>query len=813
MGTFVAFLHESRELSMSIANSLRIVSSARVALTIFGLLAVSRARAATIVVNDVSDTLHGAGCAATGTGLCSLRDAITFANANAGADAITFGIGSGVQSIALTSALPSITDTVTIDGTTQPGFAGAPVIELNGAGAAGAVAGLQINALGCAIKGLVINRFGASAIVLNSRNNVVSGNYIGTNVTGAIALGGNPQAVLINSTSRGNTIGGTTVAERNVISGNVLEGIAIYSGGTAANVVQGNYIGLSASGTAALPNTGNGILISNSQGNTIGGTAAGAGNVISGNGRAGIVLTSVASTANLIQGNFIGTNAAGAAVLGNQTDGVEIEGGANTNTIGGTIPGARNIISGNSPYGILLDAGSGNLIQGNFIGTNVSGTAALGIQQDGIHIHSDSNTIGGTTASARNVISGNTQSGIRVESSTANANLIEGNFIGTDVTGMAAVGNGGAGVHLAGASNTIGGIVSGAGNVISGNLGPGIHIGSVSGDTGANNLVQGNFIGTDLTGTAALGNSGDGVEIGLSSVASNTTIGGTAAGAGNTIAYNGGTGVNVFSGTGHAILGNSLFSNGGLGIDLNGDGVTPNDACDGDNGANKLQNFPILTTAFSTGGTTTIQGTLNSVASGTYRIEFFSNTYCDPSAFGEGRTFLGSATVTTDVSCNGSFNVTLPVAVSSQARLTATATDAANNTSEFCSCISLETRYYTIAPCRVADTRNPTGPYGGPALAANADRTFVIAGKCGVPASAVAVAFNFTVTQPTAQGDLRTVPAGGTLPLVSTMNWRPGQTRANNAILSLGPAGDITTHVDQASGSVHLIIDVNGYFQ
>ncbi|HYT32819.1 MAG TPA: hypothetical protein VEO37_09515, partial [Thermoanaerobaculia bacterium] len=121
--------------------------------------------------------------------------------------------------------------------------------------------------------------------------------------------------------------------------------------------------------------------------------------------------------------------------------------------------------------------------------------------------------------------------------------------------------------------------------------------------------------------------------------------------------------------------------------------------------------------------------------------------------------------------------------------------------------------FYTLTPCRVADTRNPAGPYGGPALAANADRTFVIGGQCGIPSAATAVSFNFTVTQPAALGDLRTVPGGGTLPLVSTMNWRPGQTRANNAIIPLGPSGDILVHVDQASGTVHFIIDVNGYFQ
>jgi hypothetical protein len=120
--------------------------------------------------------------------------------------------------------------------------------------------------------------------------------------------------------------------------------------------------------------------------------------------------------------------------------------------------------------------------------------------------------------------------------------------------------------------------------------------------------------------------------------------------------------------------------------------------------------------------------------------------------------------------------------------------------------------YFTVSPCRVADTRNPNGPYGGPALAANADRSFVIGGQCGIPATAQAVSFNFTVTQPTGQGDLRTFPGGAGLPLVSTLNWRPGQTRATNAVISLGPSGDVVVHVDQFSGTVHFITDVNGYF-
>jgi hypothetical protein len=135
------------------------------------------------------------------------------------------------------------------------------------------------------------------------------------------------------------------------------------------------------------------------------------------------------------------------------------------------------------------------------------------------------------------------------------------------------------------------------------------------------------------------------------------------------------------------------------------------------------------------------------------------------------------------------------------------------NGDAFVAKIALGRSFFTIAPCRVVDTRNPIGAYGGPALLANADRTFVIANQCGIPSAATAVAFNLTVTQPTAFGDLRVVPNGVGLPLVSVMNWRPGQTRANNAIVSLPPSGDIVAHVDQASGSVHFIIDVAGYFK
>jgi hypothetical protein len=172
--------------------------------------------------------------------------------------------------------------------------------------------------------------------------------------------------------------------------------------------------------------------------------------------------------------------------------------------------------------------------------------------------------------------------------------------------------------------------------------------------------------------------------------------------------------------------------------------------------------------------------------------------------------------VTTDGTCQASFgSVSFPAAPGENV-ITATATDAAGNTSEFSDCavaITSAKSFYALPPCRVVDTRNAAGPYGGPALVANADRTFVFAGQCGVPVGAAAVSVNVAVTGSSAGGDLRLFAAGTALPLVSAINYNAGQTRANNAIIPLGASGDLTVHCDQASGTVHVILDVDGYFQ
>jgi hypothetical protein len=389
---------------------------------------------------------------------------------------------------------------------------------------------------------------------------------------------------------------------------------------------------------------------------------------------------------NTVAGNFIGTDATGNAAGPHGVFAlidIFVNSTSPNNTIGGVTPAARNLISGtgtggSSNPGILISS-SGNTVQGNLIGTNAAGTAALPNDM-GINIFlGGNNVIGGTTPAARNIISGNRLSGIEMDTS---ANTVQGNFIGTDVTGTAAIANGTFGIAVGGTGNTIGGTIAGAGNVVSGNGSMGIAF--AVGATG--NTVQGNRVGTDPTGIVAVGGqSVSGIEVD----ASNNTIGGTLAGAGNIVAFNAGAGVRVSAGTGSGINGNSIFSNGGLGIALGQAGVpNVNDPGDPDLGANNFQNYPVLTSASAGVGTVTVSGTLNSNATTAFRLEFFANAACDaPFSHGEGQSFIGFANVATDGSGNASFGPLVFGAPAGQTVVTATATDPANNTSEFSQCL------------------------------------------------------------------------------------------------------------------------------
>ncbi len=260
---------------------------------------------------------------------------------------------------------------------------------------------------------------------------------------------------------------------------------------------------------------------------------------------------------------------------------------------------------------------------------------------------------------------------------------VEGNFLGTNAAGDADQGNRDSGVgFFTAAGATIGGVTPDKRNVISGNDNAGVVLNS-----GASGVkVEGNLIGTGKDGTSPLGNGEVGVPIVNSS---GNIVGGTASGAANTIAFNGSHGVNVVANsTGNRILGNSIHSNGGLGLDLSGgtqdaNAVTKNDKKDPDTGPNDLQNFPVLTSAETSGGSTTVEGTLNSTPSTTFTVQFFASETADPSGHGEGQTFLGETTATTDANGDASFTFTETPAVPGGEFVTANATSPTNDTSEF----------------------------------------------------------------------------------------------------------------------------------
>lgn len=503
-------------------------------------------------------------------------------------DTIAFNItGTGVKTITPTSALPTITDPVVIDGYTQPGavknssatgWNGQLLIELNGTNL-NSVNALAISAGRSTVRGLVINRFKAPP--------------------------------------------------------NVSSGAAIILTTGTQNVVTGNILGADATGTTALG------------------------------------------------------NAAGVAVI------------SSTNTIGGSLPEERNIISGNS-FGVVIDTlSSGNVVRGNFVGTTANGTAKLA-NLLGVVVHSSSatgNTIGGTGAQ-KNVISGNTQAGVWLTPTSRNT-VVRGNLIGTDITGTVALGND-AGVYIQGSEgHAIGGTTVGEGNLISGNTSYGIRISTdlAFGEQSINNTIRGNRIGTDVSGQLPLGN---GTGIYIEDTSSNNSIGGTTASSGNTIAFNKNEGISLagFQDTNNSILGNSFFSNGKLGIDLCelsgpcGNGVTANDTSDFDIGPNRGQNYPEIAAATTNAGALTIRysvPSLSSPSASSYplRIEFFKADQDGQ----EGQTLFNVDTYSSATAGNlKTLVLNTGTTLADGDRIVATATDNAGNTSEFSASITVKER-------------------------------------------------------------------------------------------------------------------------
>jgi len=349
-------------------------------------------------------------------------------------------------------------------------------------------------------------------------------------------------------------------------------------------------------------------------------------------------------------------------------------------TIGGA-PADRNVISGNTSYGIFIGSFAGGTIQNNYVGTNVTGAVARP-NDIGIRLLGGSGTavlIGGPGSA--NLISGNLVQGILIEAAVDVT--IQSNFIGTNGNGNVAIGNGGAGIQGGGPGLVIGGTGVGDGNLVSGNL-IGMDL------LGEGMTVQGNAIGVDSSGIAPLPNRGHGIKLGSPGTVPNiigdvTVPGGPGA---NHIAYNLGAGIAVFQGTGHTIRGNNIHDNDDLGIDLNGNGPTANDPLDADTGPNSFQNFPILTAVTQlapTGSGTRIQGKLSGTPSTILDLDFYTNAACSnfPREFLEGEAYLGASQVTTDGSGNATIDVTFPVDLVPGVRISATATDPAGSTSEF----------------------------------------------------------------------------------------------------------------------------------
>jgi parallel beta-helix repeat protein len=510
-------------------------------------LTVSQGTAATYVVSSTADS--GAG---------SLRWALEMANADALPDRIEFNVPAvGVQTILPLSALPAIEFPLVLDGYTQPGSSSNTLalgndarllIKLDGSMAGTGVSGLEIYAGRTTVRGLIINRFSGSGLVLDYEGtNVIAGNFIGTDPSGSISRSNTVDAIEI-VIGDGNVIGGFNPADRNLLSGN---------------------------------------------------------------GQAGIEILS--SEGNVIQGNYVGTDAAGAQALGN-FEGITLFDFSSDNTIGGTTSGAGNLISGNHSSSGLNLFSDGNRVQGNIIGLNAAGNAILGNGGDGILLDGEANLIGGAESGAGNVISGNAENGVFLWTASSSNNVVAGNFIGTDAGGSAPLRNRANGILIQGSANTVGGVDGAAVNVISANRFAGI------------------FIETNATA--------------------------------------------------NAILGNQIFGNGRLGIDLAPAGVNPNDAGDLDEGANEQQNAPYLS-GIRWNGATEISGTLESAANSSYRIEFFSSETPDASGYGEGQSFLGATNVLTDSAGTALFIFQFPAMLPCESFVTATATDPLGNTSEF----------------------------------------------------------------------------------------------------------------------------------
>ncbi|MEI6347626.1 MAG: T9SS type A sorting domain-containing protein [Bacteroidota bacterium] len=556
-------------------------------------------------------------------GAGSLREAITYANAMPGNHSIVFNIpasdvnyisSQGIWKITPLSTLPFITqNNIIIDGTSQTTFGGntninGPEICIDGKHLYGSDFAFHIyNASNIVVKGLIIGGFtvGIEISGSNATNNQIVGNYIGCNYNATDTMS-NTHGIELLSGPNHNIIGGITAADRNIFSGNTHCGIRLVNSNN--NSIIGNYVGLNRAGNGALKNFDGISIEGTSSSNVIGGYTVGARNFVSGNEAYGVPVFGGGCTNNLIIGNFIGTDITGNIAIPN-TYGVLFDDGANSNTVGGYIAGAKNLISGNSGYGIFLynPQTQNDSVIGNIIGLNFSCTSKLpnanGIVIDGPSYHHFIDS---------NVISGSLQNGID------------------------------------------------------------IHIGGTD-----SNVIIRNFIGTDFSGIANYGNSYDGIRIAEGPKYNQIGL----EGKGNTIAFNGGNGISVMTDSCkyNKFTENKIYGNLGIGIDLYPLGITPNDAGDCDFGPNNLMNSPTIVTSTYNSNTqlTTIQGTIDHTCDGGnlgITIELFASSNSTGS---QAQKFIGR----TNTNNLGEWTISTSTLLPSE-YITATATDNMGNTSE-----------------------------------------------------------------------------------------------------------------------------------
>ena len=564
-------------------------------------------------------------------------------------------------------------------------------------------------------------------IACNGKSHQVKGNLVGTTITGLVSLPNTDDGVVLIGDST--TVGGSAFLDRNIISGNSGTGVVLDEGN--ANIVQNNFIGIDITGGATLQNGSDGIhATDNSSKNQF------IGNVISGNRFDGLEFQNNA-TRNIVIQNIIGLDSTGTIKLPNGDNGIEI-GNADDNIIG-TVEADRNVISGNTGHGILLDDSDADpdstLIQGNYIGVSLDGLNALGNDEYGISIQDGTNTF----IQLGNVIADNGSGGIDIRDDNT---VIRGNFIGTDKDGNNNLGNTGHGIET---SSSVDGLLIGGDdlthrNIIANNTKNGIEISGVDDFKIINNyigtnfsfdnlgnqedniiitggpdlgliqdnvighsntgngifvndvflsdslLIAGNFIGTDLTGTLDLGNALRGIDIiGTEKV----FIGGDDAEDANTIAFNRDRGINiaslsiVFGGSVFvvpsdkiSIFGNHIYSNSPLGIDYN----------DPNNGQ-PTPPMPQIT-AVNSRTPLNVTGTLNGDPNTKYRIEFFTNSATNNDGNFEGQRFIDKIFIVTDGSGSATFNANLDgTNVSNNDQITATATADSGNTSPFSSAV------------------------------------------------------------------------------------------------------------------------------